>query len=245
MKVLKRYQTLIPLVLGALREDEEETIMKVLENFNELVDVKNVLKPHLFTISTAALQIASNAQFSQRLREAALYFLEKMPELHHKTLKKNKEALAQIVQACFRIASASFEEQNIDEPESPEDEEQTPQTLALYVLYNFAVCLPKSTVFPLLMQECGAMLSAPQQFARKAAVKLLGFIADPDACTELIKDNVEEITGKLVQLLQDPSFKVREEAAVTVGKFSEHIVPDFLQQHATVLPALLGVLQEL
>ena len=55
MKVLKKYQTLIPLVLGALREDEEETIMKVLENFNELVDVKNVLKPHLFTISQAAL----------------------------------------------------------------------------------------------------------------------------------------------------------------------------------------------
>ena len=55
VKVLKKYQTLIPLVLGALREDEEETIMKVLENFNELVDVKNVLKPHLFTISQAAL----------------------------------------------------------------------------------------------------------------------------------------------------------------------------------------------
>ena len=49
----------------------------------------------------------------------------------------------------------------------------------------------------------------------------------------------------MVQLLQDPSFKVREEAAVTVGKFSEHIVPEFLQQHATVLPALLSVLQEL
>ena len=83
-----------------------------------------------------------------------------MPELHHKTLKKNKEALAQIVQTCLSIASASFEEQNMDEPESAEDEEQTPQTLALYVLYNLSVCLPKSTIFPLLMEACGTMLSS-------------------------------------------------------------------------------------
>ena len=38
---------------------------------------------------------------------------------------------------------------------------------------------------------------------------------------------------------------VREAAAETVGKFSEYVVPDFLDLHEKVMPCLLKVLKEL
>ena len=38
---------------------------------------------------------------------------------------------------------------------------------------------------------------------------------------------------------------VREATAETVGKFSEHVVPDFLDMHQEVVPSLLKVLKEL
>ena len=38
---------------------------------------------------------------------------------------------------------------------------------------------------------------------------------------------------------------MREACAETVGKFSEYVVPDFLEKHAQVMPCLLSVLKEL
>ena len=38
---------------------------------------------------------------------------------------------------------------------------------------------------------------------------------------------------------------VREATAETVGKFSEYVVPDFLDMHEKVVPCLLSVLKEL
>ena len=38
---------------------------------------------------------------------------------------------------------------------------------------------------------------------------------------------------------------VREAAAETVGKFSEYVVPDFLDLHQQVMPCMLSVLKEL
>jgi hypothetical protein len=38
---------------------------------------------------------------------------------------------------------------------------------------------------------------------------------------------------------------VRDAAAETVGKFSEFVVPDFLDKHSEIIPCLLRVLQEL
>jgi hypothetical protein len=38
---------------------------------------------------------------------------------------------------------------------------------------------------------------------------------------------------------------VREAAAETVGKFSEYVVPDFLDLHQQIMPCLLSVLKEL
>jgi alpha-mannosidase len=76
LAVLKKYQNIIPLVLQALNEEDEDSIKKVFETFNELVEVKKVLSPHLFQIIDCALKVATSDNFSNNLREVTMLFLE-------------------------------------------------------------------------------------------------------------------------------------------------------------------------
>ena len=45
--------------------------------------------------------------------------------------------------------------------------------------------------------------------------------------------------------MQDESYAVREAAGETVGRFSEHILHDFLEKHKKVMPCLLKVIKDL
>jgi hypothetical protein len=47
VSVLSKYKNLIPLVLSALDLNDEDLIHKVFETFNEFIDFKSVIKPHL------------------------------------------------------------------------------------------------------------------------------------------------------------------------------------------------------
>ena len=60
MQVLKKYNNLIPLVLNALDLNQEDLISKVFETFNEFVEIKKVLGPHLPLIIEKALLISAN-----------------------------------------------------------------------------------------------------------------------------------------------------------------------------------------
>jgi hypothetical protein len=40
---------------------------------------------------------------------------------------------------------------------------------------------------------------------RKAAIKVLGFISDPDSCLEMIKENIDDVTVFIVERLKDSS----------------------------------------
>jgi len=58
-----------------------------------------------------------------------------------------------------------------------------------------------------------------------------------------VKDDCDLYTDILVRSLQDPDQVVREAACLAIGNFSEDIIPDFLDQHAKVMPVLLQVLE--
>jgi len=86
VSVLRKYQNLIPLVLHALDSDNEEMIISVFETFNEFVEVKKVLKPHLNLLIEAALKISVNEEYSMNLRELTLLFLEMVAENYNASL---------------------------------------------------------------------------------------------------------------------------------------------------------------
>ena len=107
MSVLSKYNNLIPLVLNALDLNDEDLIHKVFETFNEFIDYKKVIKPHLELIMTAALNIVKNPEHERNLREVTLFFLELIAEKYSRILiKKHGSAfLAQVFEAGFLVAS--------------------------------------------------------------------------------------------------------------------------------------------
>jgi DNA-binding protein YbaB len=75
--------------------------------------------------------------------------------------------------------------------------------------------------------------------ARKAALKILGFVSQSDALLDCIKDDVDELADLVVAALKDQNLIVREAAAMCVAEFAENVVPDFLDLHEKVVPSLL------
>jgi len=55
---------LIPLILSALDQDDEDSILSVFSTFNTLVELKGVLNPHLETVTMASLKLAEAPEFS-------------------------------------------------------------------------------------------------------------------------------------------------------------------------------------
>jgi hypothetical protein len=235
---LRKYKNLIPLVMGALQLDQEDMIQRVFETLNEFVEIKKVLAPHLQLLIDAALKISANNGFSINLREITMLFLEQIADNYSKYLiKKNLvHIIDKIIETGFVIASESEADY--------EGEQNTPHTLALYMIFNFASEVPNTVVYPIIMRYVEKFGTSPKELERKAAIKVLGYICD-STCLDMIKEDIDKITVFVVSKLQDQSFIVREATAETVGKFSEYVVPDFLDMHEQVVPSLLKVLQEL
>jgi len=112
IKILRKYKNLIPLVLNALQLDQEDMIQKVFETFNEFVEIKKVLAPHLPLLIEAAIKISLNKDFSVNLREITMLFLEQIAENYSKYLLKKAGVpiIEKIIDAAFKIASEAEED---------------------------------------------------------------------------------------------------------------------------------------
>ena len=144
VKVLKKYSTLIPLTLNALDLDNEELCHKVFETFNEFVEIKKVLRPHLPLVIEKALLIAANADYGVNLREVTLLFLELIAEKYARALisKHGMNFIDKIIEACFAVAS--------EDPALYEGQEDSPPNEAVSVIYAFACNAPNAKVYPII-----------------------------------------------------------------------------------------------
>jgi hypothetical protein len=90
-------------------------ILKVFETFNEFVEIKKVLTPHLPLLIDAALKISLQTEYGLNLREVTMLFLEQIGENYSRYLvkKAGTAIIDKIIEAAFMIASETeddFEE---------------------------------------------------------------------------------------------------------------------------------------
>lgn len=112
------------------------------------------------------------------------------------------------------------------------------------MLYSFASALPNEVAYSIFKPAICNLCSFQDPLQRKAGLKILGNICDSDALLDPIKDEIDMYTELLIKGLQDPEQIVREAACQTIGEFADDVIPDFLDQHAKVMPVLLQVLQD-
>jgi DNA-binding protein YbaB len=150
--------------------------------------------------------------------------------------KKHGDLLEKIIKAGFKIAS--------EDVEDAEEDTEKPADFAVYMLLSCATEVPNTVSWPLFKANTVECWQSTDISARKAALKILGFVSESDALLDPIKDDVDELSDLLVTALKDQSEVVREAAAMCVAEFSENVIPDFLDLHEKILPCLLTVLKE-
>jgi len=242
VQVLKKYNKLIPLVIDALDLGQEDLIHKVFETFNEFVEIKKVLGPHLPKIIEKALLISVNSEYSTNVREVTLLFLELIAEKYARVLIKNHgmNFVVKIVEEGFKIAS-----EDPDLVVSTDDQEATPPSMAIQMLYAYACYVPTEKIYPIFKDFLQKYGTSQNEHERAAAVYILGYIADSDSCLDLVRDDIAPMTNFLVDRMSDASFTVREAAGEAVGRFAENVGDDFLSKHKQIMPCLLKVVKDL
>lgn len=237
VKVLKENTELIPLVLNAIDIEQEDLIQTIFETLTDFLERPKVLKPHLQLLIEASVNISVKADLAFNVRSTTLYFLEQLGDTFSRQLVKKGEVatLKKIIECGCQVACE-------DVSEYP-SEEENPHELALIMLYQYAAEMPNEVAYPIFKDSIVQLCSSQEPLQRKAGLKILGQVCDSDSLLDCIKEEVELYTEILIKLLQDGAQIVREAACLAIGDFSEHVIPDFLEQHATVMPVLLQVLE--
>jgi len=123
--------------------------------------------------------------------------------------------------------------------------EEAPPNMAISMLYNYAIMAPNEKVYPIFEKYLQKFGTSKNEHERAAATYILGYVADPDACLDHVRDNIENLTNFIIERMQDESYVVREAAGECVGRFSEHVTSDFLDYHKKIMPCLLRVVKDL
>ena len=112
--------------------DDDESIQNVFETFNEFVEIKKVLGPHLPMIIEKAIIISANTDHSVNLREITMLFLELIAEKYIRALikKHGLNVIDKMIETGFQIAS--------EDPALYEGNEVKPPDMALDLLYRYA-----------------------------------------------------------------------------------------------------------
>lgn len=110
------------------------------ETFNEFVEIKKVLSPHLPILIEAALKVSANSNYSINLREITLLFLERVAEKYGRVIIKRGGGVGvmdKIVETAFVIASES------EEPFDGEEETRKNIVIDLFIppLYSSYVSI--------------------------------------------------------------------------------------------------------
>ena len=86
-----------------------------------------------------------------------------------------------------------------------EEGQETPHQLALYLVFSYSSAISYQIMYPIIMQHVQKFGLSSKPLERKAAIKVLGFISDPDSCLEMIKENIDDVTKFIVDRLKDSS----------------------------------------
>ena len=148
--------------------------------------------------------------------------MERLAEVFTKKLAKKKRELIDLMIATgFKIASREKDHSNEDGNDLHE--------LYLPMLFVFASDLPNKIVYPVYKQNIMEFCrSKTDPYLRKAGLKIMGFVVEPDALYTPMKDDMEEYTDIIIAGMNDENDVVRITACDTAGEFSEQH-PDFLE----------------
>lgn len=187
----------------------------------------------------------------QSAGQTLLYIIEYRPKFFANNQLVSPTLAALMEMIAKEDASAAGSLFSIQHPEGVlgddnDDEDYSPevdvQRLAQTIIDCMAVNIPSKHFVDPALVLCGQGVASPDPNMRKAGAAVLGVIAE--GCADRIREILPEILPRLLSLVQDPEFFVRECACFALGQFSEYCQPDILYHSSTILPAIFSALDD-
>jgi hypothetical protein len=223
--------TMVNVVLNL--PDNEGILQEVFDNLTDLIDLPKFLNSQLNPLLTAACSVAGNKKMSLDLRKVAFTFIQSAVDTKAKMIKKSKDILVKILQMSFEVATES--------EEGYDDDEETSVDSALDMLEQYALKIPNTIIYPLIMSGCESYLKSNEASKRKAALLIIGTVSK--GVEDYIKNNLESVLSVVLQCFSDPDQEVQEATVIALCYFADNLSPEIVEHHSKILPKLLEAVQ--
>lgn len=108
-----------------------------------------------------------------------------------------------------------------EESEDEDEPEMDIQRLAQTTIDCMAINIPSKYFIDPALALCAQGMGSADPHMRKAGCAVLGVIAE--GCSDRIRESLDQILPRLLQLVQDPEFYVRECACFALGTSLLHV----------------------
>ncbi len=156
-------------------------------------------------------------------------FIQEIVQTKAKILKKDKALLLKVLEAAFTISRES--------EEGYEEDEDTPVDAALDLLEQYALKIPNTVIYPLLMQGCEAFLKSGDPASRRAALLIIGTVSK--GVEDSIKNDLDSVLDVVLGCISDPNIAVQEACIIALCYFADNLSPEVIEKHSKILPHLL------
>jgi len=242
------FQQLTPAMLGTIstalgtgKEDEARTAIELFVDLAELDPT--FLRPHLVTVITAMITIATTTTLEDNTRQSAMEFLVTLAENRPGMLRKLPKFLETLVPVVLNFMLELEDDPEWNQGEEEDEVDITNADVGEESLDRLSIGLGGKQLVPVLFSLVPQLLNNPDWRHRHTALMSLSIIGE--GCEKYLTSNLPEIVKTILPFFQDPHPRVRWAACNTVGQMSTDFGPQFQSMfHAQVLPALIGVMDD-
>jgi len=249
---------MVTVMRNCLQSGEEETVVEALDVIQECCFLDQPLvNNHIQTFVEFTLEIIRSKSYESPLQQSAgqtlMNIIENRPKLLaasnlvHPTLVVLMEMIAkEDSSAAGSLFSFSSNKDGVLDDEEEDDGDYSPeldvQRLAQTIIDTMAMAIPSKHFAEPALSLIGQGMSSADPQMRKAGSAVLGVIAE--GCADKLRELLPSILPRLLQLMQDPEYYVRECACFALGQFSEYCQPDILHFNQSILPVIFQTLDD-
>lgn len=242
---------------NATREDMIQLVLRTMELVEQLCEDlhTNSHSNYLTQLSNflVSLMVTANPQIHLRIREHASEILCLLIETKPKFISK-ANLLEPIVRSCLEVmaqdGSISLPFQYDEEEEDLDDEDhellkvRSPCMFAAKLLSMCSQHLPSKKVTDAIMNLVTKIMDNPQASTlhRKSSIIALACLAEGNP--GYLRRKISLVLQMVDNLLRDSDPVPREAAAFSLMYFSEHLQPEILTHHQTLLPMLMTMVND-
>jgi len=252
--LIKSFDEVYPLLLECfyetLRENDEDTVEKVLEMFHTLTENKNVLfdnaklsrlidlfctgdvRTGTFFFNLTIRKAVLNKDINPLFRESMIDIINNILISYKTVISKNEAMMKKIVEVVFTLAC--IKEVDVKDRDSI-------QEVALNFIREAGVLLPKKRSYPVYKEYLLKMFESDSLDVLEGAFLILGNLAE--GCKEYFRRELPILMKNFIKKgLESQHDSIRKATFYAINFFANYLFPEFVAFHPMVLPYLIKFL---